>query len=212
MAKRSEFLTDLTTHSTELLKRLGCGDEIARKNAEALASTMAERWSGMQLNIQKTDSAIHRAIKAEFTGENAAELAQKYGFSERTILKISDQKKQIQYDATELKFARWAMSLAIAEFPSLKKVKPEAWAADFRKLINDGHTLREIEDLWIWCRQHPFWHSQIQSLAKFRKKNEAGVTYWDYLTSQRNSPPPNQQQQNREEVRRKIMDIYDTNW
>ncbi|MQH89186.1 hypothetical protein EI029_23430, partial [Escherichia coli] len=63
--------------------------------------------------------------------------------------------------------------------PFPKKPSLVSWANDVRLMRElDGHTHREICELFLWASRDAFWHTNILSPAKLRAK-------WDTLSLQR---------------------------
>lgn len=81
--------------------------------------------------------------------------------------------------AEDLQCAEWMLSLRNITKPALKKPNLTTWANDIRMLRQlDGHTHREICQLFKWAAQDSFWHKNILSPAKLRKQ-------WDTLVLHR---------------------------
>lgn len=81
--------------------------------------------------------------------------------------------------AADLQCAEWILALRDMVKPSLTKPNLTTWANDIRMLRQlDGHTHREICELFKWAARDSFWHKNILSPAKLRKQ-------WDTLTAHR---------------------------
>lgn len=74
------------------------------------------------------------------------------------------------------KLARWMFALILGLYP---KQRPPNWArwADVLRLMRerDGHTHREIAELFRWANRDAFWQSNVLSPAKLR---EQWATLW----------------------------------
>ena len=83
--------------------------------------------------------------------------------------------------AEDLQCAEWILALVEKIRPSTKKPGLPAWANDVRLMRElDGHTHREICELFKWASQDAFWCTNILSPAKLRAQ-------WDTLSLQRGS-------------------------
>jgi len=81
--------------------------------------------------------------------------------------------------AEDLQCAEWIIALIDKIRPSTKKPGLPAWANDVRLMRElDGHTHREICELFKWASQDAFWCTNILSPAKLRGQ-------WDTLSLQR---------------------------
>lgn len=81
--------------------------------------------------------------------------------------------------AEDQQCAEWIIALLEKVKPFPKKPGLVAWANDIRLMRElDGHSHREICELFQWASKDAFWHSNILSPAKLRAK-------WDTLTLQR---------------------------
>ncbi|WP_182928684.1 replication protein [Klebsiella sp. WP3-W18-ESBL-02] len=83
--------------------------------------------------------------------------------------------------AADQQCAEWLVVLVEKVKPFLKKPIMASWANDVRLMRElDGHSHREICELFLWASKDAFWHSNILSPAKLRAK-------WDTLSLQRDA-------------------------
>ncbi|ECE0890481.1 Replication protein O, partial [Salmonella enterica subsp. diarizonae] len=81
--------------------------------------------------------------------------------------------------AEDQQCAEWIFALADKVKPITKKPRIVAWANDVRLMRElDGHTHREICEMFLWASKDAFWYINIRSPAKLRAK-------WDTLALHR---------------------------
>ena len=81
--------------------------------------------------------------------------------------------------ADDQQCAEWIFALVAKIKPTSKQPSGAAWANDVRLMRElDGHSHREICELFRWASQDAFWCSNVLSPAKLRAK-------WDTLSLQR---------------------------
>ncbi|EDS0749416.1 replication protein [Salmonella enterica] len=81
--------------------------------------------------------------------------------------------------AEDQQCAEWIFALADKVKPITKKLRIVAWANDVRLMRElDGHTHREICEMFLWASKDAFWYINIRSPAKLRAK-------WDTLALHR---------------------------
>ena len=104
--------------------------------------------------------------------------------SDKTI-KIEEPPQELTIDdLADLDMAESMLKQIKIEYPSTNS-KPESWADGIRKLrILDNHDRSEILGLWLWCRNDPFWSSNVRSPLKFRERDKQGALWWDRLSAE----------------------------
>ncbi len=97
--------------------------------------------------------------------------------------------------------AEWLVVLVEKVKPFLKKPIMASWANDVRLMRElDGHSHREICELFLWASKDAFWHTNILSPAKLRAK-------WDTLSLQREAGATRATT-----VSRQAIDFNNTDW
>ena len=93
-----------------------------------------------------------------------------------------------KYEAKDLEFAEWMLTLITNNQPAFKVPNLESWAKDIRLMRErDNRTHYEMGVVWKWAHSNSFWQSNILSASKFRQK-------YDQLSMQmRNKGSPNGQ-------------------
>jgi Mor family transcriptional regulator len=90
--RRSEFLLDLASHIASVALACGADREEAESIGMSSADEFAARWKSQHMyipaNLWAEAEKKHKQVKAEFTGKNHKELADKHGLHVRTIYKI----------------------------------------------------------------------------------------------------------------------------
>lgn len=103
--------------------------------------------------------------------------------------------------AEDQQCAEWLFALADKVKPITKKPGIVAWANDVRLMRElDGHTHREICEMFLWASKDAFWHINIRSPAKLRAK-------WDTLSLQRDAGSHRGNAVNRQNI-----DFNNTDW
>jgi len=111
-----------------------------------------------------------------------------------------------KYDSQDLIFANQMLETILFDNPNFKKPDTKKWAEVIRLMRErDNRSYEDMARIWQWARQDSFWNANILSANKFREQ-------FDKLTAQANRAPTASSNPGRDEVRRQIMDIHDTNW
>ncbi len=94
------FLADVEEEAREqlakalLVFRVDHGETIAANVAKSLADYLSIAWGGMPIYIPKDAKRRASMMLDEFTGDNHAELARKYGVSLQTVYRVIKTEQQ----------------------------------------------------------------------------------------------------------------------
>lgn len=90
--RRNELFDDLSVTLSGEMQRLGISEETAAQVSEAACERICSHWGGQLIAVPKDAkykrSQRNKAIKLEFNGKNHAELARKFGLTQRAIYKV----------------------------------------------------------------------------------------------------------------------------
>jgi uncharacterized protein YdaU (DUF1376 family) len=79
--------------------------------------------------------------------------------------------KSPQFSETDLKFAKWMLSIISDKLPNFKTPNLNGWAKTIRLMREiDKREYSEMSDTWLWCRDDEFWSTNVLSADKFRKQ------------------------------------------
>ena len=76
-----------------------------------------------------------------------------------------------KYSEQDYSLAEWIYSLVLITAPKSKTPNLDKWANTIRVMVNtDGHTHREIAEVFRWANSDHFWNTNILSPEKLRKQ------------------------------------------
>jgi len=105
---------------------------------------------------------VNKAVAAEYVKAEKKEVKTVPAIKARGPVAESDD---------NLRAAQWLFETLLHERPTFKRPNINTWAKDVRLMRDqDGRSLEDIYELWIWVRADHFWNPNIQSPSKLRKQ------------------------------------------